>query len=149
MRYAFYTLAFLTGIIISFPAVALLLLTSWDGRTTLFGNARHGRGNEHFSTPTNDYWQEFKWLTIRNPVNNLCELLAAPTGASIISGNTGIIDQREQGSYRITMGGYWEYGMVKFYGKRCLRIRLGWKILGNQDGTCDYVLSVIPFMRRA
>ena len=149
MRYALYTLIFVLGIIVSAPAVAILLLTPWDGRTTIFGNKQHGRGNNHFSTPTKGYWQEWKWLVIRNPVNNLGELLAAPYSTPVITGNTGIIDQREQGSYRIRMGKYWEYGLVWYWSKtRCLRIRLGWKILGNKDGTCNYVLSVIPFMKR-
>ena len=149
MRYALYTLVFIFSIILSFPVVAILLLTTWDGRTTIFGNKKHGRGNNHFSTPTRGYWQEFRWLTIRNPVNNLCELLAAPYSTPIVTGRTDIIDQRNEGSYHITMGRYWEYGLIKFYGSRCFRVRLGWKILGNQDGTCDYVLSIVPFMHRA
>lgn len=146
MRYMCYTFIFLIGILFSIPVVSILLLTPWNGRTTIFGNVKWGRGNDHFSTPTKGYWQEFKWLCYRNPVNNLCARLSMPYQTPIITGNTKIIDQRESGFYRLTAGKAWELGYVRIYGKRCCRVRLGWKILGNKDGTCDYVLSIVPFM---
>lgn len=57
-------------VLISMPAVALLLLTQWDGKTTWFGNYLYGRaGNWHMPHDPNlfDRWY---FLVIRNPVSN-------------------------------------------------------------------------------
>lgn len=55
---------------IGLPAVFLLLLTPWDGKTTRFGNHLHGRkGNAHMpANPT--LWDEWVFLALRNPISN-------------------------------------------------------------------------------
>lgn len=148
IKYIACTIIFVFGLIISIPVTALLLLMPWRGYTTIFGNAKWGRGNEHPSTPTKGYWQEYHWLVIRNPVNNLCSRLAIPLYQTNVIGNTAIIDQRESGYYYISMMGGWEFGLIILYGNRCFRVRLGWKILGNTSGFCDYVCSIAPFMHK-
>lgn len=51
-------------------SVACLLLTSWDGRSTWFGNYLYGRlGNSHVP-PEPSFWQQWHFLAIRNPVSN-------------------------------------------------------------------------------
>ncbi len=147
IKYLFYTLIFILGIVLSIPITALLLLTPWKGCTTIFGNTKWGRGNIHPSTPTKGYWQEYCWLVLRNPVNNLCSKLTVKFDEFYyLRGDEGIIDQKKGGYYYITMTGGWEVAWVLPYGPRCFRGRLGWKILGNKDGSCDYVCSIVPFM---
>jgi len=50
-----------------YVVVPILLLTRWNGRTTWFGNEKWGRGHGHFEHHTETYWEEFVWLTYRNP----------------------------------------------------------------------------------
>lgn len=137
------------AMIMSFPVVALLLLTSWSGRTTIFGNAKWGRGNDHFAYPTKGWWQEFNWLVLRNPVNNLMSFhLSAPRGSYTVDGDINIGDKIKGGFYRVTMGVFWEYYWIKPYTvfgfRRCIRVRFGWKILGN-DRFASFVWSVNPW----
>lgn len=88
-------------IIISLPIIFLLLLTKWDGKTTWFGNHRHGRkGNVHMP-PNPTLFDEWWFLAIRNPVNNF--------GTRILSVKESLewpwlIDQHLFGNW------YWLYG---------------------------------------
>lgn len=64
-------LIFVPMVLISFPCVALLLLTPWSGGTTWFGNVLYPRGvgNKHMpANPT--YWQQWNFLCLRNPASN-------------------------------------------------------------------------------
>jgi hypothetical protein len=56
--------------LVGLPVVYLLLLTSWDGKTTWFGNYLYGRqGN--INTPANpSLFDQWNFLAIRNPVSN-------------------------------------------------------------------------------
>ncbi len=122
-------------IILSAPIVAFLLLTSWNGRTTIFGNSKWGRANEHPSHATKGYWQEWHWLVIRNPVNNLLtHTLALDTGHPIIKSGSDT-------HYFATMDGGWEYYLKKPYGKRLFGIRLGWKIMNSDNPALVFVIN--------
>jgi len=58
-------------ILVSFPVVAIMLLTKWDGKTTWFGNFKYGRGDTHYKAPAEGiYWKQWKFLCVRNPVSN-------------------------------------------------------------------------------
>lgn len=58
-------------VILSLPVVAIILKTEWSGTTTWFGNKLHGRGTTHYKGQTSgNYWKEWYWLCIRNPVSN-------------------------------------------------------------------------------
>lgn len=143
---AIFLLICVPAIVLSVPVVGGLLLTSWGGYTTIFGNAKWGRGNTHFSTPTKGWWQEFKWLVYRNPVNNLmARTLAIEWGAAtrIVKGDEDIGDKTHGGFYRAYVLNFWEYYWIKPYGKRCLRVRIGWKIL-NSDTPAAFVFSINP-----
>ncbi len=146
---AAFALVCLPCIALSVPAVALLLLTEWDGRSTVFGNAKWGRGNDHHSFPTQGYRQEFLWLVWRNPVNNLLSFaLGAPMRPYTLAGDPGIGDKQRGGSYRVTMGRYFEYYCVvpyHLFGPRCLRVRFGWKILRCEDAEAPFVFAVNPW----
>lgn len=134
---------------LQFPIVALLLLTKWDGRSTIFGNEKWGRGENHYSHPTVGYWQQFVWLTLRNPTNNLCAITLACYRTQNISstGDLNIGDKIAGGHYYIKMGRAWEYYLIVPYGRHCIRVRLGWKIAGKNVGElCGYVLVINPFM---
>ena len=64
-------LAQLPLILISLFVVPFMLLTKWDGRTTIFGNFKYGRGDTHYKAPSNgEYWKQYRFLCIRNPVSN-------------------------------------------------------------------------------
>lgn len=138
-------------ILLSVPVVACLLRTDWDGRTTIFGNAKWGRANNHPINPTQGYWQEFKWLVWRNPVNNLfCKILAIRNDDDVytISGDPDIDNDSRAGFYVARQRWAWEYYWIKPYGDRtrCLRARIGWKIhLG--DDPAAFVFAINPWKK--
>jgi len=75
MRFLISSLIFfcvqLPMIALSFPAVAIMLLTKWDGTTTWFGNFKYGRGDTHYKAPSGGvYWKQWRFLCARNPVSN-------------------------------------------------------------------------------
>jgi hypothetical protein len=132
---------------LQYIVVPILLLTKWDGYTTWFGNNKHGRGNKHFEHTTKGFWQEFLWLTYRNPINNLmnsfgvtCQYIQG------VKGNPNIGDKIAGGWYFLRMGKYWEFYYVKPYLKKhCVRVRLGWKIAGKNVGElCPMVFAIRP-----
>lgn len=53
-----------------FVVVPILLLTKWDGRTTWFGNLKYGRGYTHYKFPAYNFWRQWWFLCVRNPVSN-------------------------------------------------------------------------------
>lgn len=136
------------AILVSNIVVPIMLFTKWDGKTTIFGNAKWGRANNHFAYATKGYWQEFNWLVLRNPVNNLVgRTLAVTRRAAHVIGNPNIGDKIAGGFYRVTMGKYWEYYWIKPYnlfGRRCIRVRIGWKIY-NSDTPSAFVFAINPF----
>lgn len=140
MRYLLSLLLVIPCIILGYPIVAILLLTPWDGRTTWFGNAKHGKG----ALP--GHWHEFLWLAWSNPVNNLLSItLAVPYAGNVVTGDPGISDATHGGYYNISMGKAWEVYIITPYGKRCIRLRAGWKINGKQPGDlCEMVLTFNP-----
>lgn len=67
---AIFLFAWLPVFFVGLPATFLLLLTSWEGKTTWFGNYLHGRhGNSHMP-PNPTLWNEWYFMAIRNPVSN-------------------------------------------------------------------------------
>lgn len=137
-------------ILVSIPAVAIMLLTKWSGYTTIFGNAKWGRANNHFAYPTSGWWEEFNWLVLRNPVNNLMSLtLGAKMKPYTIEGNPNIGEKIAAGSYTAKMGWFREYYLIKphkyFGGNRCLRVRLGWKIKDNDLPKAAFVFAINPW----
>lgn len=138
-------------IIISVPVVGVMLLTKWDGRSTIFGNSKWGRANNHFAYPTKNYWEEFIWLVYRNPVNNLMtNNLAVSQRAYILKGDAYIGDKQKGGFYTVKMGRAWEYYWIKPYTifgiKKCIRVRIGWKIYKNTNSTAQFVFVPNPIM---
>lgn len=135
---------------ISYPVVAILLLTKWDAHTTWFGNAKWGDGTLHPSHTTHNYWQRLMWLCWRNPINNFqCITLAAKVRESYdIEGDIGVDDLTHGGWYKIRMGFFYEYCSVRPYqlfGKRCIRVRIGWKIKDKKIGDlCQFAFIVNP-----
>ena len=141
----------LVFIVASYVIVPVLLLTSWDGRTTPFGNEKWGKGDTNPGYLRSGYWAAFVWLVMRNPVNNLSTqwLSLKRTSPLIIKGDTNIGDHVKGGFYKIRMGWAWEYYWVKpynFLGKRCIRMRFGWKIADTLMGeSVSYVCSFNPW----
>jgi len=85
---------------VGLPAVAVLLLTSWDGRTTWFGNYLHGRqGNAHVPSNPN-LFQQWSFLALRNPISNFGKftLSAGPDS------NVWLIEQKIIGRIHILYG---------------------------------------------
>lgn len=137
--------------LVSVPVVALLLLTKWDGRTTWFGNSKHGRATNHFDHPTKgSYWLEFNWLVLRNPINNFAgHVLAAAMRDYDVWGDEPIGDKVAGGFYGVKMGPYWEYYWIKPYtifgSRRCVRARIGWKINGTTTPEASFVFVLNPW----
>lgn len=148
MRYFINLLICAMALPLQYMAVPLLLLTKWDGTSTLFGNRLYGRGNSHPVHGTKGFWQEFVWLTYRNPINNLLNALAVPCVDYKLTGNPRIGDKIAGGMYKIKMGKAWEFYYIKPYMKKhCARVRLGWKIEGKAPGEmCPMVFMVRPIM---
>ena len=66
-----FVFAQLPAILLSFIVVPFMLLTKWDGRTTIFGNFKYGRGDTHYKAPSKmEYWKQLRFLCWRNPVSN-------------------------------------------------------------------------------
>lgn len=137
-------------IVVSIPVVAIMLLTKWDGYTTIFGNAKWGKANEHFSYPTKGWWQEFNWLVLRNPINNFMSItLGAKPKPYTLEGTPDIGEKIAAGSYFITMGYAIEHYLIKPYtlfgSSRCLRVRIGWKIKDNVQPLAPFVFAINPW----
>jgi hypothetical protein len=95
-------LVFLPMVLISFPVVAIMLLTSWDGTTTWFGNSKYGRGDTHYEAPSvGIFWRQWNFLCIRNPVSNFGKKVL-----SVSSDKTWpwLVDKKIIGNF------YWLYG---------------------------------------
>jgi hypothetical protein len=136
-------------VLLSVPVVAWLLCTDWDGRTTIFGNAKWGRATDHFAYPTEGkFWKEFLWLVYRNPVNNLLtKTLAYDWKVSeevVLNGDLQIGDKVKGGFYSCFVGKFWEYYWIKPYGSRCIRARIGWKLY-NSDHPAAFVFAFNPW----
>mgnify|MGYP000172614806 CR=1 FL=1 len=153
VSFLIFVLVCVPAIILSIPIVALLLLTKWDGRSTIFGNRTWGRATDHPDHGTKgSYWLEFNWLVLRNPVNNLsCQYLAVPARVEqAYIGNERVGDKIAGGLYEITMGPWWEIYWIRpytvFNSRRCVRFRAGWKIDGTAPGDlCAYVFTLNPW----
>lgn len=64
--------------VVSLFVVPFMLLTKWDGKTTIFGNFKYGRGDTHYSAPSDgEYWKQVRFLVIRNPVSNFGKRILA------------------------------------------------------------------------
>lgn len=142
------------AIAISIPVVAISLHTKWNGRTTIFGNEKWGRATLHFAYPTKGFWEEFNWLVLRNPVNNLhSKTLAVRNSTPIFykGPSEDISDKTIGGLYMITMGRVWEIYWIKPYSvfgnRRCIRARFGWKIYEDDDALAAFVFAVNPFKK--
>lgn len=94
--------AALPMMLISFPIVALFLLSKWDGTTTWFGNKKYGRGDSHYKAPSNgNYWKQWWFLCIRNPISNFGKQVLAVSDSL---GWPWLVDHHVVGSL------YWMYG---------------------------------------
>jgi hypothetical protein len=151
LSFLIYLLIVLPAIALSIFVVPILLHTKWDGRTTIFGNRKWGRSTDHPSpdSRTHGYWSELLWFVWRNPVNNLCTgFLAVSQDLYLIYGDRDIGDKTHGGAYWAIMGYAWEYYRVipyTFFGRRCIRIRFGWKINGNDSNNmASYVFTINP-----
>lgn len=61
-----------------FVVPLMLQSKKWDGKTTWFGNFKYGRGDTHYKAPSNgEYWKQYRFLCIRNPVSNFGKLVLA------------------------------------------------------------------------
>lgn len=140
------------AMVVSLFVVPVLLFTKWSGTTTIFGNAKWGRGNNHFAYPTKGFWEEFNWLVLRNPVNNLHSFTLAVRNTTPVKYDgppEDIGDKTVGGMYTLTMGKAWEIYLIKPYtvfNKRlCIRARFGWKIYEDNDALAAFVFTVNPW----
>ena len=147
MKYALNLFICALALPFQYIAVPILLLTKWNGTSTWFGNMLHGRGNQHHTHTTKSFWQEFVWLTYRNPINNLLNSFGVPHQyINGVKGNPNIGDKIAAGWYFLRMGKHWEfYCIIPYWKNHCVRIRLGWKIYGKELGElCPMVFVICP-----
>lgn len=145
-----YLLVQLPATLIAWPCLAVMLLTSWSGRTYFFGNEKWGRATDHYLAPTGGiWWKELLWMAWRNPVYNLgVHVLGVRMRDYDVAGDEAIGDKIKGGFYECRMGPFWEYYWIlpyTLFGRRCIRARIGWKISNNTAATAEYVFSINPF----
>ena len=147
-----FTVVTLPAMLIAWPCLAITLLTKWSGTTYFFGNSKWGRATYHFLVPTKGvYWRELLWMAWRNPVYNLgLYTLGVPMREYVVTGDTNVGDKMGGGFYAARMGKFWEYYWVKPYTifgiKKCIRVRIGWKINGTDFwGRAENVFSINLF----
>ena len=99
-------------------------------------------------------WLRYVWLGWRNPANNFGVVAAINRVESDkleLSGNQRVSDQGEQGKkFNRLMNGermmafeYYYVRVYRFFGARCLRVRLGWKL---DDTPARLVCVINPLM---
>lgn len=148
LSFLIYVLVQLPASLIAWPCLAVALLTKWDGRTFFFGNEKWGRATNHYLAPTQGkYWKELLWMGWRNPVYNLGKRsLAVNMKAYSYTGDSGIGDKLRGGFYAVEMGDAWEYYYIKPYVifgyRRCIRARIGWKIMNNETASAEFAFSI-------
>lgn len=133
-------------------AVPVMLWRGWEGYTGWFGNRRYGRyGNAAY--PTNNRWQEWLFLVVRNPISNFGkEVLAVTVRKTVrMAGNPTITDGVPgiTGWYYARSGWAWEVRAVyKTFPGRCFEGRWGWKIPGKDLGeSATFVCRANPFKK--
>lgn len=71
-------------VILGLFILPILLLTSWDGKTTWWGNYLYGREGNHHMPDCPDFWDRWWFLGIRNPASNFGKFtLSLPFDSSI------------------------------------------------------------------
>lgn len=95
----------------------------------------------------------YTWFALRNPTFNFSKyILGIKARPYTHKGDTGIGGKRKGGSYWCFVPDtpFFEYYYIKPYnlfGRRCVRIRLGWKLYGKGDGdVCQFCFVVNPVM---
>lgn len=151
ISFLIYLLIVLPAILVSIFVVPVMLACGWKGYTTLFGNSKWGKANTHPYLATKGFLQEFNWLVLRNPVNNLHTKLLSVTVASstIVQGKPNIGDKTAGGFFEARSGWFWELYWVipyNFIGRRCLRARIGWKLI-NSDKPAAFVFAITPLKK--
>lgn len=143
-------LTYVPLILVSAFAVPVMLLSGWEGYTTIFGNRKYGRyGNVAY--PTRNKFQEFIFLAIRNPISNFGKEVMALTVSKPVSvvGNQKITDNAPgiTGWYCARHDWAWEVRMVyKTFPGKCFEGRWGWKLLNSKPGDkCTFVCRANPF----
>jgi len=108
--------AFIPVVVIGYPITAILLLTSWQGFTTPWGNILYGRaGNIHIGTAWYSAWI---FLAVRNPASNWGKLYL-----SVSPGNAWawLDDKQIIGRFYIKHG--WKLPDDRIGGKRTFLFR--------------------------
>lgn len=129
--------------------VPVLLKTSWDRRTTIWGNSKWGGGTTHPDHMVKGFLGEFLWLAWRNPTYNLgTHYLSVGQKPYQLEGKVAVGDKVGEGWYFITMKSAWEFYYIKAYtvfgSRRCVRFRAGWKIESNDKPRASFVFALNP-----
>lgn len=151
------TLSFLLKLIdLSLMAIGLVVVPlgikfGFKGLLWLWGNGDHpDNGGEFWRNKCGDsFWCAYQWFALRNPTFNFSKYVigVTHTGAYSHVGDAYIGDKKKGGSYWCYMGKLWEYYRIVPYGKRCIRIRFGWKIYGKKKGDmCQFCFVFNPVM---
>lgn len=124
----------------------------FNGILWWWGNDDHAdAGGEFWRTQCGGtWWCKYQWFALRNASFNWAKY--GPLGVKLRpythKGDADIGDAKKGGSYWCRMTGtpFFEYYLIIPYGKRCVRVRIGWKMYGGASGSaCQFCFVVNPF----
>jgi hypothetical protein len=120
-----------------------------------WGNKDHGNDGESFWAKRTVGWSRFRrcfvWLVLRNPSFNWSKYVLGINARPYVHvGDLGIGDKKKGGSYWNYAGLFFEFYSIRPYtlfgSRRCVRIRLGWKLENKQNEVCQFCFVVNPVM---
>ena len=135
--------------------VPIGLKTGFTGILWPWGNNDHpDNGGLFWKTKCGDsWWCAYQWFALRNPTNNLSHWLGFKSeGKAIFIDGTSrkIGDTKAEGWYYLCERLAWEVYYIKAYSvfgqRKCLRVRVGWKINNADNGElCPFCFVISPF----
>lgn len=150
-----FTVAFLIKFLIFIPfqllgllVVPIAILTNWPSIFWPWNNQDHpvDGGNFWKNKCGDTFWCKYQWFALRNPCFNLGRLFSVSGRPYKHVGDLEVGDKSSGGSYWVFSSPFFEYYLIKPYGKRCLRIRFGWKLYKKPLGKpADFCFVVNPF----
>jgi len=125
------------------PAIAIKILLALlglvvvpftDSDNPIYGNNEHPTPPKWYRPGQPEWWRDYVWRAIRNPVNNLRYYFDEPE-PEVIKGHpnpdNAVRKEGRKSAHRFTRASlYSEYWYLRKTGDRFLEFRVGWKFSG-------------------